>query len=113
MSKTQLPSNKAATILEILGFVSSIAFLAAIIQHVNHLNQVNQHLIAAYLSHTAAPGFTVESDFQLIPLVPIALLLLLAGIVVRRRLSPLLLVSLTIFLSSCIVWLFGFKLVQI
>lgn len=105
-------TNMTANMLDVAGLLAAAACLAAIIQHVNHLNQVNQHLIAIYLSHTAAPGFTVRPDFQLLPLVPLAALIILAAILVRKRLSPVTLVSLAIFVSSGLVWLFGFHLVH-
>lgn len=113
IKKPDLDAGKSAIILEFLSLLASISVLAAITQHVMHLNQLSQHLIAAHLSRTGPGSFTVGPDFQLIPLVPLAVLLAIAAIFVRKRLSTAMLVSIVILLCACAVWLFGFHLAKI
>ena len=110
MKNTKTPKNNLASILEVLSLAASILVLAAITQHVNHLNQLSQHLIETYVTRTSAGGFTIHSDFQLVPLVPIAGLLCAAALAVRKRLTTIMIIALTVLLCAGCVWLFGFRL---
>ena len=109
---TRSKQNVAANLLDVGSILASTSVLAAITQHAHHLNQLNQHFIAMYVSHSET-SFIVNPDFQLVPLVPIAVLLVIAAAFLRRKVSILLLISLIILVCASVMWLFGFRLAHI
>jgi mannose/fructose/N-acetylgalactosamine-specific phosphotransferase system component IID len=97
----------AANVLEILSLLLSVSVLAAVTQHVDHLSQFSTQLVATARSQGLTDYVNVKADFQLVPLVPLAIIIFIIALVSRRKVSTLLLVSFTIFACAIFVSLFG------
>jgi hypothetical protein len=92
--------STAANVLEVLSLLVSVSVLAAITQHVDHLSQLSTQLVATATSQGTTDYVNVGPDFQLVPLVPLAIIIFITTL--ERETAGRIEFSLKLSISSCI-----------